>query len=175
MMLWKVGGWFLLLIHFFFPEPYREQILAFQTILITFSPKILSFHIATGIIVCLYLLNLNESSIDIVAELAHHAAVFIAVISEFYFRAHRYTCWVLLFWSLRWMNVSNIYVESPWHAFVRCCIFGFVVHRDFSLDRAIRWCWVFIVHEFFCIFVPVQMLYEVYHSSVVLRPEPEIV
>ena len=163
-MLWEFGGWLLLLGHFFFPDPYREQLLAVQTVLITFCPKVMSFHVATGIIWLLYLMNLNESSLDLVVELAHHVAVFITVLSEFYCREWRYVCWVTLFWSLRWMNVSNIFVTSPWRAFFRCCVFGFVVHRDFSVDRSIRWCWVFIVHEFFCIFVPFQMLYEVYRS-----------
>mgnify|MGYP006085576901 CR=1 FL=1 len=169
-MLWKFGGWGLLLLHFFFPDPYREQILAAQTVFVTFCPTVMPFHMATGIIWVLYLLNLNESSVDIMVELAHHVAVFIAVISEFYFREWRYTCWLMLFWSLRWMNVSNIYVEEPWRALFRCCVFGFVVHRDFSVDRAIRWCWVFLVHEFFCIFVPVQMLYQVYMSRDVVVP-----
>jgi len=63
---------------------------------------------------------------------------------------------------LRWMNVSNIYVDHPFRAFFRCVVFGLVVIRDFDVERSLRWCWIFLVHEFFCIFVPVQMLYEVY-------------
>lgn len=161
-MLWKIGGWILLLIHFFFPNPYREQLLAIQTVLITFCDRLMPFHIATYIVLLLYLLNLNESSVDVVIELMHHVVVFVAVISEFYFREWRYTCWVLLLWSLRWMNVSNIYVDHPFRAFFRCVVFGLVVIRDFEVERSLRWCWIFLVHEFFCIFVPVQMLYEVY-------------
>jgi hypothetical protein len=161
-MLWEFGGWLLLLCHFFFPDPYREQLLAAQTVFIAFCPKLMSFHVATGIIWLLYLLNLNESSLDLVVELAHHVAVFISVISEFYFKKWRWTCWIFLCWSLRWMNPSNIYVDHPLRAVLRCVLFGLVTQRNFSLDGSIRWCWIFLVHEGFCILVPIQMLYSVY-------------
>jgi len=165
-MLWKIGGWILLLVHFFFPAPYREQLLAIQTVLVTFCDRLMPFHIATYIVLLLYLLNFNETSVDITIELMHHMIVFVAVISEFYYREWRYTCWILLLWSLRWMNVSNIYVDHPFRALFRCLVFGLVVIRDFDIERSLRWCWIFLVHEIFCIFVPIQMLYEVYVGRV---------
>lgn len=165
-MLWKFVGWPILLLHFFFPNPYREQLLAIQSLCMTFSPCVYPYHVATSVVLLLYLINLNESSVDLVLELLHHVGVFVAVVSEFYFREWRYTCFMLLFWSLRWMNTSNIYVDHPFRACLRCVLFGLVVCRDFSLERSFRWCWILIVHEFFCIFIPVQMLYEVYVGHV---------
>lgn len=165
-MLWRAGGWLLLLLHFFFPPPYREQILAIQTVLCTLSPQTQPFHVATVIVCLLYLIGLTEIEYAAVPMLLHHVAVFVSVISEFYFREWRYTCWVLLCWSLRWMNPSNIYVDHPVRALFRCVLFGLLVQRDFSIDKSVRWCWIFMVHECFCILVPVQMLYEAYAERV---------
>lgn len=162
MIWWKIGGWLLLFVHFFLPVPYREQVLALQTVLVSFAPKLMPFHVATGIIAFLFLLGMTETDTVVLPTLLHHVAVFISVISEFYFKEWRWTCWIFLCWSLRWMNPSNIYSAHPLIALLRCVVFGFVSQRDFSFDSSIRWCWIFLVHEGFCILIPVQMLYSVY-------------
>ena len=159
---WRLAGWPLLLAHFFLPVPYREQLLAVQTVLISFCPVPMPFHMASGLVAFLFLLGLAEVDGVVLPTLLHHVAVFISVISEFYFKKWRWTCWIFLCWSLRWMNPSNIYVDHPLRAVLRCVLFGLVTQRNFSLDGSIRWCWIFLVHEGFCILVPIQMLYTVY-------------
>jgi hypothetical protein len=161
-MLWKIGGWVLLISHFWWDAPYREQILALQTIISTLAPSLMPFHLATVFVVFLYLVQLGDNVTEFVPLVLHHVIVFISVLSEYYFKEWRYTCAVVLCWSMRWMNPSNIYLEHPLRAMLRCILFGVLISRQFSLERAIRWCWLFLVHESLYIFVPVQMLYEVY-------------
>jgi len=161
-MLWKIGGWVLLTSHFWWDAPYREQILAVQTVLSTFAPSLMPFHLATAFVVFLYLVQLGDTVTELVPLVLHHVIVFISVLSEYYFKEWRYACCVVLCWSVRWMNPSNIYLEHPLRGMFRCVLFGALISRRFSLESAMRWCWLFLVHEALYIFVPVQMLYEVY-------------
>ena len=113
-------------------------------------------------VVFLYVVQLEDNVTELVPMVLHHVIVFMSVLSEYYLKELRYTCVVVLCWSVRWMNPSNIYVEHPLRAMLRCVLFGVLISRQFSLRSALRWCWIFLVHESLYIFVPVQMLYEVY-------------
>ena len=175
MLWWKFGGWILLLSHFFFPSPYREQILAVQTVLISFSHQLMPFHMATGIITSMFIFGMTTTETDVLPTLLHHVAVFISLISEFHFKEWRWTCWIFLCWSLRWIHPSNVYSDHPLKAFFRCVVFGFVTQRNFSFETSIRWCWTFMVHEGFCILIPIQMLYSVYIVQKVKRVQTDIV
>lgn len=159
--LYRFLGWPLLLLHFFLPGPYNEQVLAIQSVLVTLNVEPESYHVATGLCVCLYLLDpvpIDEWG----SVLFHHVLVFCCVLCEYFFREWRFICWVCLFWSLRWMNPLNIYLVHPLRAASRCVLFGCVVYQKFTLDSCVRWCWLFFVHELFMILVPFQMLYTVY-------------
>lgn len=165
----------MLLSHFLFPTPYREQLLALQTVLVTAAPRLEGFHTATAIVTLLYILGVTEMDSVLVPTVLHHVAVFVAVMSEFYFPEWRCSCWVLLGWSMRWMNPSNLYAPGligALRAVCRCVLFGAVSYTNFSVAKSVRWCWIFLVHESFCLLVPIQMLYEVYvlrqdHSQIV--------
>jgi len=169
-MIWSVGGWCLLLLHFFFPEPYREQILASQLIISTFAPKLMSFHMASILTTFLYVIQTGPVVFEWSPFILHHLMVFTFVMSEYYYREWRFTCACVLFWSVRWMNSNNIYSEHPSRGLIRCILFAFVTFRHFSSPKAIRWSWIFFVHEFCYICVPIQMLYEVYFVSSVMDP-----
>lgn len=170
-MLWRLGGWFLLLMHLFFPEPYREQLLAAQSIFITLAPKIMSFHIASALLCLLYVCQTDDIAFEWAAFILHHLLVFVFVISEYYFNEWRYTFGCVLFWSIRWMNTTNIYAEHPIRGCVRCLLFGFLTARQFSCVHALKWCWIFFVHEFCYVCIPVQMLHEVYFGRSVANTE----
>lgn len=170
----RLAGWPLLLLHFFVAGPYNEQILSVQTVLLTLTPTLESYHVATGICLILYLLD-PVPVIEWQSQLIHHILVFGCVMCEYFFREWRRTCWVFLFWSVRWMNPLNIYLVAPLRAVLRCVLFGLLLHQKFSLESAFRWCWLFFVHEVFLIFVPFQMLYSVYGLQKVVEDNDEAV
>ena len=171
-MIWRSCRWFLLLFHFFLPPPFREQLLAIHTVLLTLTPAVLPIHIATGFVVLLFFGKFSEIASESVPMILHHLVVFMYIWSEYYLKEWRYTCGVVLCWSVRWMNPTNIYSEHPFRAVVRCALFGLMSCRHFSWSKSVRWCWIFLVHEFFYVLIPVQMLYEVYMKKV---PPVEIV
>jgi hypothetical protein len=170
----RLVGWPLLLLHFFVPGPYNEQILSVQTILLTLTPGVESYHVATGICLVLYLLD-PVPVIEWQSQLIHHILVFACVLCEYFFREWRWTCWLVLFWSVRWMNPLNIYLSDPLRAVLRCVLFGSVTYSQFTLESGFRWCWLFFVHELFIIFVPFQMLYSVYGMRRIVRENDEAV
>ena len=157
--------------HLWWSAPYREQILALQTVVATLAPSLMPFHLATVFVVLLYIVQLEDNTTELVPLVLHHVIVFISVLSEYYFKEWRYTCGVVLCWSVRWMNPSNIYLEHPLRAVFRCVLFGALTSRQFSLEGAMRWCWLFLVHESLYIFVAVRMMYEVYMKK---RPRPVV-
>ena len=170
-MTWRLSGWCLLCLHFFFPEPYREQILAAQTIITSCSDSLLPFHIATAIVVLLYIIQAGDLAFEWSAFILHHVLVFIFVMTEYYHRKWRLTCTCALFWSIRWMNSSNIYLEHPFRGCLRCVLFGVLSARKYCWHGALRWCWIFFVHEFCYVCIPIQMLYEVYFDKHIINDE----
>jgi len=157
-------GWPLLFVHFFLPEPWGEVTLAVQTFVCAFFRDIQSYHVATTVVLMQYITSpsLDSSLIDI---LIYHLTVFCAIVGQYTFRTYRPVCWVMLFWTLHWLDMGPF---TAWRYVLKCVLF-----RQLSLfppgrgthHGGFKWCWILIVHEWAWCLLPFQMLYEVYVES----------
>lgn len=170
-MLWRPLAWALLLLHFFFPEPFREQILAVQTVFSASHRRFDAVHIATVFVTVFYFVK-TEHHWHWLTFACHHAVVLGCTLSEYYFHEWRYWSWILLCWSVRWLASLDMYA-SPLHGAIRCAMFGIVSRGDMLMSRrrvttfrdGFKWCWILMVHELAWVFLPAQMLYEVYKPT----------
>jgi len=164
-MRWAIG-WPFLILSLFLTEPFREQVLALQTIICTFFGKGYTFQLLTLIFVISFFIE-TQMHDNITVQILHHCIVLCTVIVQYIDNKHRYFCWCLLLWSVRWLGSVNIY-DQPIRTSIKCIVLVLVLKGRWrpALERPLseefKWCWVLFVHEFVCLLLPVQLLYEVY-------------
>lgn len=165
-MIWRALSWCLLFTHFFAHEPYREQILAVQTITCALQPTFNSLHIITFIIAILYFVQ-TEHRPDIWISVVHHLVVACCILCEYYMKEWHLWSWLVLCWSIRWLSSIHLYQEHPIRACIRCMVFAILVQKRFTktFKEGFKWCWILLVHEIAWCALPFQMLYEVYKKK----------
>tara|TARA_B100000683_G_scaffold218506_1_gene214786 strand:- start:767 stop:1276 length:510 start_codon:yes stop_codon:yes gene_type:complete len=159
-MIWRPLAWALLLIHFFLPEPFREQVLAIETIVAATNRNMRAIHMVSIFVVVVYFVK-TEHHWHWSTFLCHHAIVLGCTLSEYYFKDWRYWTWILMAWSVRWLASLDIYA-FPLRACARCIVFGVVAGQNPSIGAGFKWCWILMVHELAWFLLPMQMLYEAY-------------
>lgn len=160
-MKWPVG-WPLLLLSFFAHEPYREQLLAGQTILCCIVQQYYPFHTATAIAIISYFTHQQIANVALTAFILHHVVVFLAVASHYVDTDYKAVVWALTAWSTRWLGTISIF-ETPVRTLIRCLLFRGVASGPWADSKGGKWCWVLFVHEIMWCLLPIQILYEVYH------------
>ena len=162
-MLWRLISNTLLIIHFYLPEPYKEQCLALQTLsCVTIKGKKPEKVLTLSLLVIYFIQTKHQW--EFFTCLAHHFIVFCCVIGEYYFKERNYWSWIFLFWSVRWLSSLDIYEKQAWRACLRCMLFIFISQGHYlkTTKNGLRWIWILMVHEIAWCLLPVQMLYEVY-------------
>ena len=53
-MIWRPLAWALLLVHFFLPEPFREQVLAIETVIAASNRNMRAIHMVSIFVVVVY-------------------------------------------------------------------------------------------------------------------------
>lgn len=165
-MICRPLAWTLLLVHFFVHEPYREQLLAVETILCAMCKDRKPLHIVSFFVVVIYFVQSSHEWI-LWTQCLHHFVVLCSILAEYYVSEWHLWSWITLCWSIRWLNSVSMYYEHPLRAALRCVVFGFVAQRRFAktFKDGFKWCWILLVHEFAFVMLPVQMLYEVYQRK----------
>ena len=156
-MLWKHLAWFLLAAHFF-DEPFREQILAVQTLVCHVSrPKTIAHR---DFFCDCHLLCANTTRMAIVVTMYTPCCSRVLYYSEYFIKDWNFWPWLLLCWSIRWLSSVNMYHQHPLRASLRCIIFGMVAQKRFArtFQDGFKWCWILLVHECTLILLPFQML-----------------
>ena len=163
-MIW-LAGWPLLLLSLFVGAPYREQLLAGQTILCSLYPSRQHFHVATVVFVLFYFTHPDTHLENMPAEILRHVIVACAVMSQYLAPNYQVSIWTLTAWSTRWLPTTSIF-DTPLRSFAKCVVFAGVSGgpwRGHPLDT--RWCWILFTHEAAWLLLPVQILYEVYSKK----------
>ena len=171
-------GWVALWLSFFCPSVVREQILAVVSILCTFvEPSALHVVVATFIVV--YFTQTGHRP-EAWASVAHHIIIGLSVLVQYIDPGQQVRSWVALCWSSRWLGSFLMYSAEvhPVRECLKCILFYVVVecHRSwrfahtYDYKNSIRWLWVLFVNEIAWVFLPVQMLLEVYSSQKTTLP-----
>lgn len=166
----RLASWILLLLHFFMDEPYREQLLALQTVCCTLMPELKPLHIVTFFTVVIYFVRIEHQPVFWIS-IIHHAIVCCCILGEYYFQKWHAWSWVILCWSIRWLSSIDTYRDHPARACLRCIVFALVAQKQFvkTFKDGFKWSWILLVHEIAWLALPFQMLYEVYK----VKPSPE--
>jgi len=162
-MKWAIG-WPLLIIALFTHEPYREQLLAGQTIICCMTQEIWPFHTATIVCVIMYFAH-QHVTINAAAIVLHHIIVTCAVASQYIEqRQYKRIIWVLMVWSTRWLGTISVF-DSPLRTTLKFILFQGVSTGPWSANESngLKWCWLLFVHEIMWCLLPIQILYEVYY------------
>lgn len=167
-MLW-VGGWPLLMLSLFIREPYREQLLAGQTILCSLYPRKYNFHTATAVFLIFYFTHPESHTEHVYTQVMQHAVVFCAVSSQYIAPQHAWPIWTLAAWSTRWLATSTIF-DAPLRTCVKCALFAASSSGPWQTNHDFKWCWVLFTHEITWAFLPIQILYEVYAGEKKINP-----
>ena len=156
-------SWLLLATHYFLPEPYREQVLALQSVTCTTLPSFDALHIASLFSVISFFIHADAEA-TIPLFILHHIVVACCILSEYYFHENPYWTWVILFWCIRWLSTLDTYDQHPIRSAIKFIMFAFVtrLQRAKTLKSGLKWSWILLVHEVAWCLLPVQMLYEVY-------------
>lgn len=168
-MKWVIG-WPFLFFSLFLPEPYREQSLAVQTIICTLFDKMYTFQLVTFFFVLSYFVETKLHHI-LSVQILHHVVIVCTIIVQYMEPKYQYFCWCLVGWSTRWLGSVNMYAQ-PVRTLLKCIVLLFVLKgkwrhtRQCNLKDELKWCWILFVHESLCVFLPVQILYEVYSNRV---------
>ena len=159
-----IGGWPLLLLSLFAHEPYREQLLAGQTILCSIVRKQHNFHIATLIFLIFYFSHRQTHFNNIQAEILQHVIVGCAVSSQYINSTYSIPIWTLAAWSTRWLSTYSIF-DTPLRSMIKCIIYAIVTNGPWHRKTDFKWCWVLFTHEITWLLLPIQILYEVYSKK----------
>lgn len=165
-MICRSVAWTLLLVHFFVHEPFREQVLAVETIVCALSKDLKPLHIVNFFVIIIYFVQTSHHWM-VWSQCAHHAIVAVCIIGEYYLKEWHFWSWVLLCWSIRWLSSVSMYYQHPVRAALRCVLFGLVAQKRFAktFKDGFRWCWILLVHEIALCALPFQMLYEIYRKK----------
>jgi hypothetical protein len=159
-------GWPLLLVHFFVPIFWREQVLALQTVICAVT-GVQSYHAAT---VAILFVHLSERVLVGGLQLVlHHVVLVSAVLLEYKMPEYRTVRWVVVAWSVRWLGTADLYL-NPSRAALRCLVFFFVTNcrQQWSSvidNNYLKTVWILLVHEMLWCVLPIQMLYEIYSET----------
>ena len=155
-------GWPLLLCHFFLEEPWKECILALQTILCALLiHNKHTYHIATLVIAFQYIVCQDQGG-SIFSMIMYHTLLFCAVCAQYAFRDQGVSFWVALAWSMHWLGSLS---APAWRHVVKCLLFHQVASTCLvgkKIIHGFKWSWIVVSHEISWCMIPVQMLYEVY-------------
>lgn len=162
-MAW-IGGWPLLCISLFVHEPYREQLLAGQTLLCSLFRKQHNFHVATMVFVIFYFTHRPVHGENVYAEILKHVVVACAVGSQYIDERYSVPIWTLAAWSTRWLSTTSIF-DTPARSVVKCIIYAAVTRGPWHKRADFKWCWVLFTHEIAWVLLPVQILFEVYNNK----------
>lgn len=162
-MKWPIG-WPLLILSFFAHEPYREQLLAGQTLICCIMPEYCPFHIATTISVISYFTHQLDVQTDPMTFVLHHIIVICAVASHYIDTNYKTIVWILTAWSSRWLSCQSLFV-SPLRTLFKCILFRGIASGPWANATGTKWCWLLFVHEIMWCLLPIQILYEVYHQK----------
>jgi|FLMP01.1.fsa_nt_emb hypothetical protein len=159
-------GWPLLLVHFFVPIFWREQVLALQTIVCAVT-SVQSYHAASVAILFVHLSEQN--TVEWMHLVLHHVVIVSAVLLEYKMPEYRTARWVVVAWSVRWLGTTDLYL-NPGRAVLRCLVFLFVTNcrQQWSTvidNNYLKTVWVLLVHELLWCILPIQMLYEIYSET----------
>lgn len=163
-MLW-LAGWPLLLLSLFVGAPYREQLLAGQTILCSMYPRRHHFHVATVVFVVFYFTHPETHIQNMAAEILRHVIVACAVVSHYLAPAYQLPIWTLTAWTTRWLPTASLF-DTPLRSLNKCAVFVGVSRgpwRGQAMDT--RWSWILFTHEAAWLLLPIQILYEVYFKT----------
>ena len=165
-------GWPLLLLHFFVPIFWREQVLALQTVICAVT-GVQSYHAATVAILFVHLSEHN--TVGWTHLILHHLVLVSAVLSEYKMPEYRRVRWVVVAWSVRWLGTADLYL-NPVRAVLRCLVFLFVTNcrQQWSSvidNNYLKTVWILLVHELLWSVLPIQMLYEIYSETQQSRQE----
>lgn len=162
-MICRTFAWGLLLVHFFVHEPFREQMLAIQTVVCALCKDLKPLHIVTFFVVVIYFVQTSHEWL-LWSQCLHHFVVLSCILAEYYISDWHTWSWILLCWSIRWLGSVSMYYQHPLRAAIRCIVFGLVARPRFanSFKDGFKWSWILLVHELAFVMLPVQMLYEVY-------------
>lgn len=174
MMEWAVG-WPLLILSFLLPEPFKEQLLAAQTVLCVVARQRQPFHLITFLCVISYFTQTQEPLLaSLNVHLLHHSIVLCTIFVQYLEQKYQLFCWTLLLWSTRWLGSVNLFsqgVRSLMKCLLLTCVLQGKWRREDTLQNELKWCWILFVHESTWCLLPVQMLYEVYAVAVHLGDE----
>lgn len=162
-MIWRSVAWTLLIIHFCVHEPFREQLLAAETVICCLCSNLTPVHIVSFFVIVIYFVQTSYEWIWW-AQCIHHAVVLICIFGEYVIKEWHCWTWVLLCWSIRWLSSIGMYYQHPLRSSLRCVIFGLVAQKRFAptFKDGFKWSWILLVHEVVLFVLPLQMLYEVY-------------
>lgn len=165
-MICRLVAWVLLILHFFVHEPYREQVLAIQTLVCVLCKDLKPLHIVTFFVIIIYFVETHHVWL-LWSQCVHHAVVACCIVGEYYVKDWNFWPWLLLCWSIRWLSSVNMYDQIPVRASLRCIIFGLVAQKRFAktFKDGFKWCWILLVHEAMWILLPCQMLFEIYKKK----------
>jgi len=172
-MICRSLAWTLLVVHFFVKEPLREQILAVQTVVCSLCLELKPLHVVSFFVIVIYFLQTSYEWF-LWSQCVHHAVVGACILGEYYFKEWHFWSWILLCWSVRWLNSISMYYQHPIRSAARCIVFGFVAQKQFAktFKDGFKWSWILLVHELALLLLPVQMLYEVYKFRISPLPSP---
>lgn len=162
-MIW-LAGWPLLIVSLFADEPYREQLIAGQTILCSMYPNAHNFHTATAVFVLFYFTHPYTHAQSIHALVLQHIIIACAVSSHYIVPKYNRAIWVLSAWSLRWLATSSIF-DTPFRMCIKCALFAGISQGPWRSACGMKWAWLLFTHELAWVLLPVQILYEVYSGK----------
>lgn len=159
-------GWPLLLVHFFVPVFWREQVLALQTLVCAVT-NVQPYHAAT---VAFLFVHLSEhNTVEWAHVVLHHVVLVSAVLLEYTMLEYRPVRWMVVAWSVRWLGTTNLYL-NPGRSVLRCLVFLFVTNfrqqwSTVTNNNYLKTVWILLVHELLWCVLPIQMLYEIYSET----------
>lgn len=162
-MNWIVG-WPLLILSLFIDDPFREQILAAQTIVCALVQKRKTFHLATLVFIVCYFTQPPVHEHPSYVLIIHHLVIIGAIVSPYLIPNYQFFTWVIMAWSIRWLGSISLF-ETPFRTSTKCLLYVVIVRGNWgmkSTQLAHKWCWILFVHEVMWCFLPIQILYEVY-------------
>jgi len=163
-MKWPIG-WPLIVLSLFAREPYREQLLAGQTILCCMVRKYQSFHTATIICVMIYFTHQHNIILP-QSIILHHIIVVCTIASEYLDIQYKWVIWTLMAWSTRWLGTISVF-DSPLRSTIKFIMFRCISNGPWAINETggLKWCWLLFVHELMWCLLPIQILYEVYYHN----------
>jgi len=158
-------GWPLLILALFAHEPYKEQLLAGQTIICCMTQQLWPFHTATVISIIIYFTH-QDVRILSSAIILHHLIVVCAIVGQYLEFKYKGIIWVLMIWSTRWLGTISIFY-SPIRSTIKFILFRCIANRPWSENNkyGLKWCWILFTHEIMWCLLPIQILYEVYYCN----------